>query len=98
MRRQLNLLPILLSLCAFAQNLPINRHIIGLKEPLTAPSGRAPQEIARDFLRTSAAAIGLTNADLGSAYVARQYMDAHNGVTHILYRQQFQGVDVYNSA
>jgi extracellular elastinolytic metalloproteinase len=35
---------------------------------------------------------------LGSAYVARQYTDEHNGVTHILYRQRYQGLDVYNAA
>ena len=35
---------------------------------------------------------------MGSAYIAREYTDAHNGVTHIQYRQQFQGIDVYNSA
>src|SRR3974390_1449773 len=92
--RKLTWVSLIFSVCAAAQD----RHLLGVTAPLTAPSAREPREIADDFLRGRAAELGLSGVDLGSAYVARQYTDAHNGVTHILYRQQFQGVDVYNSA
>lgn len=72
--------------------------VIGVNRPLTAPSSRPAQEIASEFLNSSAAGLGLAKADLGSVFVARQYTDAHNGVTHILYRQRYQGALVYNSA
>jgi hypothetical protein len=97
MRRTVSLLTILLPLSAFSQVRQVNRHVIGVKEPLTAPSGRQPRAIAQDFLNSRATELGLSTADLGSAYVVRQYTDAHNGVTHILYCQQFQGIDVHNS-
>ncbi len=88
---------LVLPVCLFAQN-PINRHILGVSAPLTQASGRPASDIARDFLRAAAPESGLTAADAASAVISRQYTDAHNGVTHIVYRQQFQGVDVYNSA
>ena len=96
--RKLTWISLICSVYAVAQDRLVNRHILGVTEPLTARSARAPSEIANDFLRGRAAELGLSGVDLGSAYIARQYTDAHNGVTHILYRQQFQGVDVYNSA
>jgi hypothetical protein len=63
--------------------------------PLTPPSGRGAQEIALDFL---AAAQAVPLPDLPSVYLAREYRDDHNGVTHLLYRQQFQGIEVHNAA
>ncbi len=87
---------VILPISTFAQE--PNRHLMGVKQPLTPASSKPPREIAADFLRSSAVELGLQSADLGSAYIAREYTDAYNGVTHILYHQQFQGIDVYNSA
>ncbi len=98
MLRTVSLLTFLLPLCALSQVGEVNRHLIGVKGPLTAASGRQPRAIAQEFLSSRAAELGLSNAELGSAYVFREYTDAHNGVTHIVYRQQFQGIDVFNSA
>lgn len=92
---------IFLALCAcvcFAQDHRPARHFINSKTPLTAPSAKSPREIAGDYLRSVAPEIGLSANDVGSVYIVKQYTDDHNGVTHILYRQQFQGIDVYNAA
>ena len=67
-----------------AQNTP--RHLLGAKGPLTPPDGRRASEIAREFTARQAAEVGLNLGDLSSLYVDREYTDAHNGVTHIVYR------------
>ncbi|MBS1875848.1 MAG: M36 family metallopeptidase [Acidobacteria bacterium] len=95
--RKIILLTITFSILAAAQDRTRNHHLLGVSKPLTPPSAGAPRDIADNFLHAQAAALGVSGADLSSAYVVRQYTDAHNGVTHILYRQQFQGLDVYNS-
>jgi hypothetical protein len=73
------------------------RHFMGLNQPLTAPSGRSARAIAQDFIHAQAADLSLTDADLAGLYVAKEYQTAHNGVTHLIYKQQFRGVDVYNA-
>jgi len=75
------------------QDLTTPRHLIGAKGPLTAASSRAARDIAREYTLSS-----VPGVDVGSLYIAREYTDEHNGVTHILYRQQFQGIDVVNAA
>jgi hypothetical protein len=71
---------------------------MGLNQPLTAPSGPSARAIAQDFIHGQAAAeLSLTDADLAGLYVAKEYQTAHNGVTHLIYKQQFSGVDVYNA-
>ncbi len=84
--------------CVFAQE-PVNRrHLIDHTKALTAPSSQPAAAIARDFLAAQASAMGLNTAALDGVYVAKQYTDVHNGVTHIVYRQRFRGVDVVNAA
>ena len=63
--------------------------------PLTAPSSSAPEHIAMAYIASTA---GLPPEGLGSVYVAKEYTTSHNGVTHLVYRQRFQGIDVYNGA
>src|SRR5947207_6767419 len=75
-----------------------SRHMIGTNGPLTAPSGRSARAIAQDFVETTVAAeLSLTPADVAGMYIAKEYQTAHNGVTHLIYRQQFNGLDVYNA-
>jgi len=62
---------------------------------LTEPSNRAPQDVGFDYLASSS---GLSPDDLSGVYLAKAYTSAHNGVTHLQYRQRFQGIDVYNAA
>src|SRR6185295_14815725 len=66
-------------------------------KPLTAPSSRAAAAIARDYVASAASQMNISAQDLDSLFVAKQYITAHNGVTHLVYRQQFQGIDVFNS-
>lgn len=75
-----------------------SKHLLGTNGPLTAPSGRSARAIAQDFIQTTVAAeLSLAPADLAGLYVAKEYQTAHNGVTHLIYKQQFDGVDVYNA-
>ncbi len=76
-------------------NSEARRYFIGAKSPLTAPQSGSMREIAREYVTAKS---GIEAKDLNSLYVEREYTDAHNGVTHIVYKQQFQGMDVYNSA
>jgi len=39
---------------------------------------------------------GLSPDEIASAYIAREYRTAHNGVTHLTYRQAFDGIEVVN--
>lgn len=86
-----------LAVCAAAQERAVPRHLIGARGPLTPASPRPAREIGREFLSSALESRGLTSL-LPGVYVAREYTGAHNGVTHILYRQQFRGLEVYNSA
>jgi hypothetical protein len=60
-----------------------------------ATDQRPARDIARAFLESSA---GVTPEDLDGVYMAQEYTSSNNGVTHVVYRQRFQGIDVYNAA
>ncbi len=61
----------------------------------------APKEASglkgEGWLRLNAAGLGLDPETLDGVYLSRQFKTAHNGVTHLQYRQSFHGVDVYNA-
>jgi hypothetical protein len=80
--------------CVFAQDeTPTNQHLIRSTGSLTEPSPRPASQIAREF--TAQNFIGV---DQSSLYTAKEYTDTHNGVTHIVYRQQFESIEVLNAA
>ncbi|MCL5743993.1 MAG: extracellular metalloproteinase, partial [Acidobacteria bacterium] len=54
--------------------------------------------MAEDYLRSVASQYGLGADDVAGLYVARQYRTDHNGVTHVLFKQRFAGIDVFNAA
>ena len=89
---------LILSGLLFGQRSIDTHHMLGVKQPLTGADGRLAGDIAREFTERSAIQSGLTAADLNGLFVERQYTDEHNGVTHIVYRQQFGGLEVYNGA
>ncbi len=62
---------------------------------LTPPSDRAPEDIAFGYLMSAG---GIAPDNSGSVYLAKEYKTEHNGVTHIVYRQRFQGIEVSNAA
>jgi len=88
---------LIFSLPARAEQHEYSRHFASSNGGLTpAKSGNA-EEIARQYLLDSASSLALSPADLAGIYVARSYRSANNGVTHVLFRQRFQGADVFNA-
>mgnify|MGYP000045608829 CR=1 FL=1 len=73
-----------------AADLP--HHLIHPTGRLTAPDRRPASDIARDFIRTSAGSPAIAD----SLYIAKEYRTQHNGVTHIVYQQQYRGLDVFS--
>jgi hypothetical protein len=72
----------------YLQAAPVPRHLVNSNGPLTPFSTRSPKEIGDQFTAAQMDAPGL--------YLAIEYRTAHNGVTHLVYRQRFQGLDVHN--
>lgn len=65
---------------------------------LTAGDARPKRAIALEFLQNTASkTLELGPADFAGTYVHKEYQSAHNGVTHFVYRQRFQGTEVYNA-
>ncbi len=65
---------------------------------LTPGDARPKRAIALDFLQSTAAkALDLGPADFAGTYVHKEFQTAHNGVAHFVYRQRFQGLEVYNA-
>lgn len=97
MKRYLAVFLVVLPLCAQLKT-GGSKHLLGTNAPLTAPSGLPTRAIAQEFIRTTVAAeLSLSPADLAGVYVAKEYQTSHNGVTHLIYKQQFNGVDVFNA-
>ncbi|HET8547872.1 MAG TPA: M36 family metallopeptidase, partial [Bryobacteraceae bacterium] len=76
---------------------PAGKHFIRNSGALTAPSSQAPRVIAAKFIGETASLYGVGDADLPSVYLVREYKTEHNGVTHLVYRQRYGGVDVAHS-
>lgn len=58
------------------------------------PSNDEAEQTAIDYLRTSCAALGLTDSDVADVVVKYVYPSKHNGVTHVYLRQRYQGIEV----
>lgn len=86
---------LLVSVCPLAAQQ--SQHLFQRERTLTGESPVSKREIADGFLKQSAAANGLSPEDAAGAYLIKQYVTAHNGVTHVVYRQQFLGIDVYGA-
>src|SRR5262245_21111698 len=71
-----------------AQRPELSKHYLGVGEALTPPSARLGRDIALDYVRGLAADLQLTAPDLAGVYVAKEYDTAHNGVHHVIFRQQ----------
>ncbi len=63
-------------------------------KPLTAASRQRPADIGKSF---AAQAFNLRPEALAGVFLAKEYTDEHNGVTHLSYRQSFQGIEVANA-
>ena len=64
---------------------------------LTGPRAGAPRDIALDYVRQNAGALGLGAKDVGEVIVTDQYTSAHTGVTHIYLRQSHEGIEVVDA-
>lgn len=73
------------------QAAPIIRHAFRTDGTLTGPSGMAPRAVAESYTRDQMQQAGIEAAGL---YLEKEYKTQHNGVTHLVYRQRFQGLDI----
>src|SRR5579872_5797951 len=95
--RPLTAVLLLTAIPALSQQYAAPRHYLGVSEPLTGANPGLPEQIAREHLRSIAPDLSLSESDLASVYVAKQYRTEHNGVTHLIFRQRFAGVEVQNA-
>ena len=82
---------------AVPENAPLPHHIWSSSGALTGPSGDAPAAIAQKYIGSLAPEYGLSEADLPSIYLIKEYKSSLSGVTHLVFRQQFDGMDVQAS-
>ena len=80
-----------------AQSREIPHHLFDPAKALTNPSQRSARDIAAAYLQSIASDYDLTAADLRSMHVAKEYRTEHNGITHLIFKQHFQGIDIYNA-
>jgi hypothetical protein len=80
-----------------AQNQEPKARFFAADAPLTQPSAGRAEDIARSFLAAKAADLSLSPGDLPGVFLAKEYQTDHNGVTHTVFRQQFQGIEVWNA-
>ena len=87
------------SLTIFAQNetAPPLHHVWSMSDALTPPSGAAPVSIAQNYIQSIAAQHGVNEKDLASVYLVKEHRSTQNSVTHLLFRQQYEGIDVQGS-
>ncbi len=90
----------LCSLTVFGQiNNPATpaNHVWSDSGALTSPSSDGPVVIGQRYIQSVAGDYGLSESDLTSIYLVKEYRSSFNGVTHLLFRQQFDGIDVLGS-
>ena len=56
-----------------------------------------PLAVADAYVESSASALGLTAGDVSDRRVSDRYGNQLNGLTHVYYIQQHQGIDVFNA-
>ena len=81
----------------YSQNPESKGRFFAGNTPLTEPAAGRPEDIARRFLESTAADLSLSPDDIAGVFLAKQYQTDHNGVTHLVFRQQFQGIEVSNA-
>lgn len=72
------------------------RSLLKLDGALSSPSGAARDSIARSFLRSNAAALGLSTQDIDALASAKR-VDAPGGVTILRYRQSYRGIPTFDN-
>lgn len=65
--------------------------------PLTETSALPARQVAETFVTENLTLLKLTAEDLIGLRVSRDYVTAHNGVTHLTFQQQVNGKDVFGA-
>lgn len=68
-----------------------------LSAPLSPPSRAAAETIGRRFMKDNRALFRLPDSEVDALQLARHDRTAHNGVTHVSYEQQVNGIEVFQS-
>jgi len=63
---------------------------------LTGPQKGITDELALGYLQAQRDALGLKQADIASMLLKDDYVTAHNGIRHMYWRQQHNGIEVWN--
>ena len=79
--------------CARVSSLAV--FLMVLAVPVLAQSNALA--VADGYLSSSASSLGLTAADVSGRRVSSSHRNSLNGVTHVYYVQQHQGIDVFNA-
>ena len=58
--------------------------------------GVEAQETTQTKIKSALLMHGLSTTDIEDVIITNQYTSKHNGVTHIYFRQKYQGVEVFN--
>jgi Zn-dependent metalloprotease len=74
-----------------------NKHFLRNDGRLTESTTENAGVVGTRFLRNAAGFYGVPESDLSSLYLAREFKTDHNGVTHLRYRQRYDGIDVAGS-
>jgi hypothetical protein len=72
-------------------------HKFNVRGTLTGPSALSPRDIGDAWLKAAATELQVDAPGISGVYLANQYRTEHNGVTHLIYKQQFRGVNVLNA-
>lgn len=83
------------------KSIPASEHFLAtsaLSKSAGVSDSRDPETIAREYIATLAAELGLATKDLPSLFVVKNYRSSNNGVRHLLFHQQFDGYEVSGSA
>ena len=71
------------------------RHLFNLSGALSRPlTGRAPEAVLR-FIQDNQELFGLSRTEVSRLIVDRSYTDDENGVTHVLFKQYIDGIEVF---
>ena len=72
-------------------------HAFSVTGALTGPSSQSPRQIGAAWLKASAPQLQVDAPGISGVYLSNEYRTEHNGVTHLIYKQQFRGINVLNA-
>ncbi len=73
-------------------------HYIGSTSALlTAPRGFTPRGAVHEFVQRYSDLFEIAPVELGEARMEREFVTAHNGVTHFTFQQQIDGLDIWGA-